>query len=319
MKTQGFSTQCRVHHCSQCPGDTEFYCMTCKHSLCLNCKERHVMSLDTLYHDVVMYREKFKCFLKEEACVRHPGRIYEMYCQSCKLPVCRHCKIHRKHKILNIKTAYKTNRQQHREIIHNIRSELLYNICFLLAKIHSDIKILRKDISDHQSLMSSKAQRFKDLIDDVICDVKIKYNHFLIHRLLKQRTRMKRHLTIVESYDQKTEQSINRPVEFLSFIKNIPSIKTKGTCILTKQALSTEVNTEDLIQELGEIQNIDRTGKRKVESECLLKLMPTPVLQKSVTVRGISFVNHISMVTSERVWVSDHDDIYLTNTVGDVM
>ncbi|XP_062569282.1 tripartite motif-containing protein 54-like [Saccostrea cucullata] len=325
MKTETLSTKCRVNHCSQCPEDTEFYCETCKHSLFLNCKEIHVMSLDTLHHDVV---------IKQETCIRHPKRIYEQYCKSCELPVCSQCENHKQHKILDIKEAYETNRQQHKEIIRNIRSELLYISCFLQAKIHSDKKKLCKEIYDHLTLMSTKAQRIKNLIDDVICDVTIRYSCKMIYRLLKQRTKIKRHLTILEIFDQKTEQHTKRSLECLSFMKNISRNKMMATCFLTKQAfpsLNTKVNIEDLTEGLGEIRIIDQTGKRKIENKCLLKLMPTPVLQKTVAVRGISSVNHISTLTSERawvseqawnterIWVSDDDDIYSTNTAGDVM
>ncbi|XP_061194055.1 uncharacterized protein LOC133202278 [Saccostrea echinata] len=41
------------------------------------------------------------------------------------------------------------------------------------------------------------------------------------------------------------------------------------------------------------------------------------VLQKSVTVTGVSRVCHITRVSSDRVWISDGDNLILTNTAGD--
>ncbi|XP_062601118.1 protein wech-like [Saccostrea cucullata] len=55
MELLAFIPQCKVHQSSQCQEDTEYYCNTCKSDLCLLCKERHVVDLDTIYHDVVIY------------------------------------------------------------------------------------------------------------------------------------------------------------------------------------------------------------------------------------------------------------------------
>ncbi|XP_061193745.1 uncharacterized protein LOC133201975 [Saccostrea echinata] len=41
------------------------------------------------------------------------------------------------------------------------------------------------------------------------------------------------------------------------------------------------------------------------------------VLQKSVTVTGVSRVCHITRVSSDRVWISDIDNLILSNTAGD--
>ncbi|XP_062599281.1 uncharacterized protein LOC134260748 [Saccostrea cucullata] len=59
---------------------------------------------------------------------------------------------------------------------------------------------------------------------------------------------------------------------------------------------------EDVIDLLGEIQ-IKETGKRQVRNECLLKLMSTPVLHRSITVPGE--ICHISDLSPDQVWISD--------------
>ncbi|XP_061193734.1 uncharacterized protein LOC133201963 [Saccostrea echinata] len=46
-------------------------------------------------------------------------------------------------------------------------------------------------------------------------------------------------------------------------------------------------------------------------------MMYRSVLQKSVTVPGVSVCNHITRVSSDRVWISDYKDLILTNTAGD--
>ncbi|XP_062589331.1 uncharacterized protein LOC134250982 [Saccostrea cucullata] len=104
---EDFSTQCMIKTCSNCDGDTEFYCNTCKSNLCPQCKERHVIDLDTAYHDVVIYREKSGSIQKAEICRRHPKMIYEMYCHLCELPVSNLCIEHKSHEKLDLEDAYK--------------------------------------------------------------------------------------------------------------------------------------------------------------------------------------------------------------------
>ncbi|XP_056007497.1 E3 ubiquitin-protein ligase TRIM71-like [Ostrea edulis] len=296
---RSFTTQCKLRQCSQCQGDTEFYCNTCKRDLCLHCKEKHVIDLDTIYHDVVIYREKFNCFPLRETCVRHPKRKYRMFCDQCNYSVCKRCTDHRTHALLDLRTAYQTKRQQHREIIDNIRSETLYNCRVLLAGIQTDIQTCPPQICHRQSQMSTKAQRLKDLIDTVVCDVKL-----LIDRIQQQKRKMNRQLVHLQNYEDRYEQSGNRAVQFLLFIKTsrVPQIKNSPS---------------QLLSVITEIQMT--TGKRQVGIDECVKLMSTPVLHTSVCVTGVSEVLHISRVMSDRVWVSDFNNLILTDTTGDTI
>ncbi|XP_056003836.1 uncharacterized protein LOC130046518 isoform X3 [Ostrea edulis] len=324
MDTLGLSTQLKVRQCSQCQGDTEFYCNTCKRDLCLQCKEKHVIDLHTKHHDVVIYREKFNYILRQEICVRHPDRFYEMFCQSCELSVCFRCLEHRKHQILDIRTAYQTKRQQHREIIDNIRSETLYNCRVLLAGIQTDIQTCPPQICHRQSQqMSTKAQRLKDLIDTAVCNVKTRYRGLLIDRIQQQKRKMNRHLTHIQNYEDRYEQSANRAVQFLLFIKTSRVPQIKDTPNLPQHlllSLTEGFNMEDVSQLLRGIPEIQMTtGKRQVGIDECVKLMSTPVLHTSVCVTGVNCVVHISRVMSDRVWVSDDNNLILTDTTGDTI
>ncbi|XP_062619776.1 uncharacterized protein LOC134281305 [Saccostrea cucullata] len=326
---RGYAIQCNVRQCSECKGNTEFYCNTCKHDLCLQCKEKHVIDLDTVYHDLVIYREKYKKSLKRETCVRHPDMIFEKYCYSSELPFCAKCGEHRnpkflpsflewkkqrKRKILDIRIAYERKRRQHKGIIKNIRIDTLYNCCFLLSRINTDLKNRHTEISNFQSEMSAKAHRLKGLIDTVICDVKIRLLSLMIQQQIKQ---MNSHLASIEKYEHSYEESANRPVKFLFIIKNIevPILKdTPNLTQLVRYSLKEDSNLEDVPELLSEI---IETGKRQVRDECVLKLMSKPMLHKIITVTGVFGVNHISYVSSDRMWVSDVSNLTLTNTEGD--
>ncbi|XP_062612805.1 E3 ubiquitin-protein ligase TRIM45-like, partial [Saccostrea cucullata] len=266
MDVLGSSTQCKVKQCSQCQWGTEFYCNTCKHDLCLQCKEKHVINLDTIYHDVIIYREKFKYIPKQEICARHPEKIYEMFCHSCELPVCFQCKEHRNHNILDIRVAYKANRQHYKEIIHNIRSETLYNNSCLLAGIRSDLKTCHTEISNNQTKILIKAQKLylSNVIDAVMCDVKIRCKQF-IQSLQQQRMKIIRHLACIETFEHRSDHLVNR-LESLIFLKRTLVQGFKDTPSLTQYALvclNEDINNEAVTDLLGEIQIIE-TGKRRV-------------------------------------------------------
>ncbi|XP_062591447.1 uncharacterized protein LOC134252926 [Saccostrea cucullata] len=316
---KALTKQCKIHQCSQCQGDTEYYCYTCKHDLCKQCKKKHVVDLNTIYHDVVIYRETYN-IAKQETCVRHVDTTYEMFCYSCELPVCVKCTGHRQHLTKDIVKAYKTNRQQHRGTIHNIRSEILNNAYSLLAgmetRSRSDITF-RTSISKCKSEMSTKAKRLKDYIDNVQCDNIKKITCYLKYRLQKHKRKMIKHLASIESYEHIFDQSANLPVHFLLFQKNTNALTTKITPNLTQNVLFSlaEETYIDVIQILNEIQIIE-TGRRRVRSENLMKMMSTFVLHKSISVRGVFQVKHISYVTSNRFWISDINNLILIDSAG---
>uniref|UniRef100_K1QTK5 B box-type domain-containing protein n=1 Tax=Magallana gigas TaxID=29159 RepID=K1QTK5_MAGGI len=60
------SIPCKVYQCSKCPGDTEYYCVSCPCDLCPQCKENHVKDLQTIDHDVVSHREKINYIPTQE-------------------------------------------------------------------------------------------------------------------------------------------------------------------------------------------------------------------------------------------------------------
>lgn len=177
------STQYRVHQCSYCQEDTEYYCKSCLCDLCPQCKENHVKDLQTIDHSVLSYGEKINHISKQEICVRHPNKIYHKYCVLCELPVCNNCGKHRKHKKMIVKTAYKTKKQQHGTTIHTIRCEVPIYKLLLLPKIKADFKTCHKRFSLYRSKMLTKAQNLKGLIykvkkyfmRNVLCDFDFKH------------------------------------------------------------------------------------------------------------------------------------------------
>nr|XP_034320718.1 uncharacterized protein LOC105326507 isoform X1 [Crassostrea gigas]XP_034320719.1 uncharacterized protein LOC105326507 isoform X1 [Crassostrea gigas]XP_034320720.1 uncharacterized protein LOC105326507 isoform X1 [Crassostrea gigas] len=309
-----------VNQCSKCPGDTAYYCVSCPCDLCPQCKENHVKDLQTIDHDVVSHREKINYIPTQEVCVRHPSHVYIniVYCKPCQVPVCDNCQTHRKHKKIDVKTAYKTKRQQHRGTIHTIRSEALFYRPVLLPGIKADVKTCHTEFSLYQSDMFKKAQTLKDLIDYVVYDL---LNNLLCyfdfkHRCKKQKIKMIRHIVRLRRYEHRYVQPAFTfsALQFLSFTKTaLPQIHL--TLHTSQLSMTESLNKDDVVESLSAIQITER-GNRRVGNQCLLKLTSGAEFHQSLTVTGVDRCLHISCVASDRVWVSDWKNLILTDPAG---
>uniref|UniRef100_K1QJI6 Tripartite motif-containing protein 2 n=1 Tax=Magallana gigas TaxID=29159 RepID=K1QJI6_MAGGI len=221
-----------------------------------------------------------------------------------------------KHKILSIRGAYKTKQQQHRGTIHTIRSDALFYRPVLLPGITDDIKTCRTEFSRYQSEMLTKAQKQRDLIDyvlydllnNVFCDFNFK------HRCLKQKMETKKHIVSLQRYVHMYEQSTFSALQFLSSIKTVIS-QIHLTLHTSQLSMTESLNKEDVMESLSAIQITER-GNRRVGNQCLLKLTSGAELHQSLTLTGVGRCYHISCVTSDRVWVSDLNNLMLTDTTG---
>ncbi|XP_056003897.1 uncharacterized protein LOC125682758 [Ostrea edulis] len=107
----------------------------------------------------------------------------------------------------------------------------------------------------------------------------------------------------------------NQQTERVPQIKDTPNLPQHLLLSLTEG-----FNMEDVSQLLRGIPEIQMTtGKRQVGIDECVKLMSTPVLHTSVCVTGVSGVGHISRVMSDRVWISEYNNLILTDTTGDTI
>lgn len=268
------SISCRVHQCSECPGDTSFTCKSCQCYLCPGCKEIHVKDPETIDHNVVSYRNKSNYILSQTACLRHPTNVYVKYCVECELPICCQCTEHRKHRTLGVTKAYRKKRQQSREIFHTIRSEtLFYRPLLLLPGIKANIKTCHKKFSLHQSEMMAKAQTLKEIIDIVKHDFMI--NEFcdfdFIHRCAKQKMKITKYITSIQRYVHKYEQFEISPLQFLSSIKTAQLPQIHLTLHTSQLSMTESLNKEGVMKSLIEDLRIGRKFQLFMPSSELLQ------------------------------------------------
>ena len=315
MASKTISSKVNVSRCSQCPGNTEYHCRTCGQNLCPPCKWTHTISLDTKDHNVTIYREKFNFLYKREMCITHPDQVYEKYCETCEFPVCFSCEENRQHQLQNIRSVYEDKLKQNKEDLINMRSYTLYYVNRLKFDLNRDITTCQKEMFPHKAKqMLHKAQILKYSMDTILSNgIYLKHSH----RCLVQIKRLKEHITKIRRYEELYEQSANRPVRFLRFLKKVCTPSMQDTPYLTQHCLlsmTQEINLEDLIKFLSKIQIAKRGKQRRTRNKLLLTLMPSPVLQKTISMTDVNQCRHISYVTPDRVWVSDFGNLNLIDT-----
>ncbi|XP_065932193.1 uncharacterized protein [Magallana gigas] len=167
--------------------------------------------------------------------------------------------------------------------------------------------------------MLTKAQTLKGLIDYVVYDLlNYVFCYFdFKHRCKKQKIKMIRHIGRLRRYEHRYVQPAFTfsALQFLSFTKTaLPQIHL--TLHTSQLSMTESLNKEDVMESLSAIQITER-GNRRVGNQCLLKLTSGAEFHQSLTLTGVGGCFHISCVTSDRVWVSDHrNNLMLTDTTG---
>ena len=307
MDLRDIGSEVIVKLCSQCQEGIEFYCHSCQQDLCFQCKEKHVIDLDTKHHEVTIYRERFSYIPKQVYCQTHPKQVCKEYCKRCDIPVCFHCRKHKEHKAVDIRTAYEDKKEQLKEIIHNIRSDSIYNRTVLLVKLITvDLKkesdTCHKEFSNLLSEMVVKSQRFKHILDSALRKRAL-YNFF--------HTGFSVSITNILHSEHGYNQSAYNPVKFLRFIKKAEFSSIQESTNLAKDCWLPSLTQEMKKVFLCEIQ-IRKKGKRQAANYRLITMIPTPVFKKSI--QTDRFSGDFTFVSTDLIWLRDRHNLILWDT-----
>lgn len=309
------TAQCKVRMCYKCcRRRTEFFCSNCKLDLCRPCKQKHLNHLGTIDHTVIVYRDTFSRKMTPEMCLEHPNMVYKKYCKTCKIVLCYQCKGHKKHSSQGIRTAY----EHHKDTIDRIRSEALLYRRSLFREMHMNVKTCPKEIEKIHPEMCKKAQRLNHFIHNAMRAKIYQSKRALIFSIQKQFSTIKHCIVSMQEYEHTYEQSAMKPVGFILLWKdqNLQKIFQQLNYVHHVCLFMTDsINRTDVVKTLTDI-NIVEKDKRQVGNEQLFKSMPFLFLHNFFSVPRIKGCEHISYVTSDRVWISDGGNIVLTNTSG---
>ncbi|XP_078339960.1 uncharacterized protein LOC111100506 [Crassostrea virginica] len=307
------STQVSVKHCSMCQGDTEYYCYGCRQDLCIQCKKLHVVDLSSKHHTVTSYVEKMKYPPKQlkSSHFQDPKQVISARSQDpdnhepCIMPFIEH-RLHEFPPPVSLSPLehIEIQRRQYSYGIYHLRGETIYYKSVLLEGLRYDRETGHKAVTIRgQSKAEMRGQGLKDLIDEVLAGN-------LGDRCIIQKTRMTRHMTKLLRYYHRFEQlrktMETRPFKFLRIMTQKHSPR--------KDDMKTIINM--LVNLMKEIRLVPSGIPRRAGDEDLLTLLSSPVLQNFLSVTGVKRCWHISCVTSDLVWVSDRDNLILTDTAS---
>nr|XP_022289266.1 uncharacterized protein LOC111101189 [Crassostrea virginica] len=311
MNPTRISTQVSVKHCSLCQGDTEYYCYKCQQDLCIQCKKLHVVDLCTKHHIVTSYTEKMKYPPKQVKSLQSGDPKQVISARSQDPDNHEQCVMHfvglRPKQFqppvwLSPVERSEIQRLQYSDRIYRLRGETIYYRSVLLEGLKHDRDTGHKAVTIRgQSKAEKRGQGLKNLIDEVLAGD-------LEDRCIIQKTRMTRHMTKLLRYyhrfEKLSETMETRPIKFLRIMtqKHSPRKDTMKTII------------KMLVNLMKEIRLVPSGIPRRAGVEDLLTLLSSPVVQKSLSVTGVKECYHISCVTPDRVWVSDYNNLILTDT-----
>ncbi|XP_062584357.1 uncharacterized protein LOC134246094 [Saccostrea cucullata] len=158
--------------------------------------------------------------------------------------------------------------------------------------------------------MICKVQKLKSEMDIVLHEESCKAISCLIAKLHKQKR------ITLQKFEQKYEVSPKRPVQFLLIFKRAPTPPKRIFVPTLTSYPSDKINLEDVVRLVGDIQ-VNKT-KRKIvaKNEQLREIVSTFGSKQYITVTGVNKCNHISRATSHLIWVSDKENLILTNQTG---
>ncbi|XP_061165838.1 uncharacterized protein LOC133174758 [Saccostrea echinata] len=164
--------------------------------------------------------------------------------------------------------------------------------------------------------MKYKVQKLKYKMDLVHHEEICKCISYLIPKLHEQKEILKRHISAVQKYEHKFEHLTKRPVQFLLFIKRTP-VPPKRNVFDTVISYPTEdINLDNVTGLVGDIEINETKRKGVMRIEQLRKMVSTAEIKLYITVTGVVECNHISRVTPQMVWVSDKQNLILTDQTG---
>lgn len=293
---------------------------------------------------------------KVRQCSKCEGNT-EYFCASCTYDLCRACKekhaqnpnTKNHHCIIYSKRIKSTSKEKGYAIHHEkVLKRFFLNNQALLKEIKADSKKCDKELSIHLLEMEKKAQKMKDLIDNVLCHVDLK------HRCLKQIQEIKRRVAVIQNYEVIYERSERRPVQLLLSLKNNYFLcyvlvkrnllnKMMAACLCpmypygdahrwdsifyllffhreirlhtNKVSINESFNKEEVKESLNKIQMIEN-GKRRVENKGQVQMISSPELHQTFTVTDVDHCDHISCLTSDQIWISDKNNLLFTNKTG---
>nr|XP_022297067.1 uncharacterized protein LOC111106625 [Crassostrea virginica] len=334
-----------------CQENGKFYCNACHRPLCEQCRDHHQKSPNTKTHEVVLYRHR-KHQLPVELCQDHPTRNKELFCRECSIPLCSKCSLmkeHKGHDIDDLEEIYADKYAVWQGEFSKIQKYFLSTTKDLKSDIEEDVTEIKKIMKSFRASIKAEAESLKNLVDEVTSE-SIENTHTMEKSLLKM---LKSQETTYDDYIAYLWKMSDEFQEYLS-ITNQKLLFTKTLRIqpipdtikpVLPEFTAGRFNKNDITKLLGKVNAPNRKpekrkiqpmdsesshmksteeqlekSKEKSDMKQTLSLSSSVTKVREYTVPGVYGVYHISVDTSDRIWVSDwSNNLVQTDLQGNLL
>lgn len=333
----------------ECEGNYQFYCNSCERPMCSLCRDEHLKSSKTDYHDVVSHKHRKRQQLPVEKCKIHPSKDLDILCEECNVPLCSKCSTmpsHRGHTFVDLEEKYAENCHTCQETILKICQYFIPESQNLQKKTNDDVPEVKSVLDGIRSLMRVEATALKDMVDEVTSE---KIDH--VNEIEESLTEfLKSQDGIYSDYISYLNKLIKEFRCFLSLseYKNNPLIFSISEALKIKPIPDTskpvvpkftagQYTKDDIVKLLGridvpniepenrKIHTIETLGRQskpterqdRKTSEVKQTLLSSVKKVGEFIIPGVRVAFHVSPDKSGRLWVSDlSENLVQTDAIG---
>ena len=176
--------------CSRCQEPAINHCTTCEMFMCKKCSVFHDDWPTHKKHDVLSVEElsypDIEAKIKSElCCMKHPGKILEIFCETCEELCCVHCTfsshLKQNHSCVAVNELAEKQRKTLQSICTTLDEKLsegtkaLNNICEVMKVLEKNAKTAKNQIKKQKEniltivskKLNEKAKMLKEKVDDI--------------------------------------------------------------------------------------------------------------------------------------------------------
>ncbi|XP_062608959.1 uncharacterized protein LOC134270729 [Saccostrea cucullata] len=317
------SSQCKIRQCSRCQGDTEYYCNTCNHDLCLRCKERHVIDLHTKHQCILR-----QCIVRQ--CFQCQGDT-EFHCNTCKLDLCLPCK---EGHVIDLDTMYHDvviYREKYKYIPSLSHPKRMYNKYCSSCKLPLCSKFEKQKHKRHEMLSIIKAyttnrEQYRNIVHRIRGEILCK-NQFLLADI---KSDLKSDKTDILNFQLKISNKAQTLKDLIVTEMYAANVKYKLLMIHKLQQQKRKIN-----RQFASIENLDHrfehstnrplkflyfiknTNVPKIKDTCNFKPLSLLPLTEEIEINVealVEFLSEIHMIERGQRQVRDEDLLDLMPT-----
>ncbi|XP_062571034.1 tripartite motif-containing protein 2-like [Saccostrea cucullata] len=340
-----------------CERNCEFYCNSCHHRMCKQCRDQQIKIPENKNHEVVPYQQR-RQQLPVMKCKIHPNKEIDIYCKDCNIPLCSKCstmQVHQKHCFIDLESIYTEKFELCQKELSKIHNYFVPTSQDLQREVREDATEVKQIMDSIRTSMKAKAESLKNMVDTVLSENMEELNQIEKSLLVKLKSQEKTFDDYIAYLNDlvKEFQSYLSSTELSNFTTQLPdNLKIKSipetTKPVTPEFSSAQYCKNDVAKLLGKVNKSDRkaelrrikpmeippiatsmksTSKQtkqdkhvKSDKKQTMSLYASVIKAREFIVPGVSNVYHVSQCQSDRLWISDDNgNLVQTDLQGNVV